>query len=186
MGGDPADRRRAEQQLGPYLRSGERLLWAGVPDPDVTFTPRDAFLVPFSLLWAGFSIFWELSAWSAGPVFFRIWGVPFVAIGLYIVFGRFIYKRRAKRRTAYGITADRAIVVLGSSRMLDSPIKGVPLDVRRRNGHASVTFGSNPIPMMSIYENSGMDFFIRSAGCVGMYDVADDAAMLAAIDTARQ
>jgi hypothetical protein len=37
-------------QLQLYLRPGEQLLWSGRPDPNVRFTPADAFLVPFSIL----------------------------------------------------------------------------------------------------------------------------------------
>ena len=78
-------------QLSPYLRPGELLLWSGRPDPNVHFTGADAFLIPFSIMWAGFAFFWESAAFrSGGPIFFKLWGIPFVAMGLYIVFGRFI------------------------------------------------------------------------------------------------
>ena len=66
----------------------------------------DAFAIPFGLLWCGFAIFWEWSVVSGGraPWFFELWGVPFVAVGLYLVFGRFIADAYQRGRTVYGIT----------------------------------------------------------------------------------
>jgi len=82
------------------LRPGERLLWIGRPDPKVRFTQADLYLIPLSILWCVLAIGWEVGASreSGGPVP-NIWGIPFVAAGLYLVFGRFFSKRYQKRRT---------------------------------------------------------------------------------------
>lgn len=52
----------ARNRLRPLLRPGEQLRWVGQPDPQVHFAPADLYLVPFSLLWCGFVIFWEWQA----------------------------------------------------------------------------------------------------------------------------
>ncbi|HUA40131.1 MAG TPA: hypothetical protein VMA32_01080, partial [Streptosporangiaceae bacterium] len=114
-------------QLQQYLRPGERLLWSGRPDPTVWLTAADMFMIPFSILWGGFAIFWEIGVSSGGPNFGTIWGIPFVALGLYMIFGRFFYKKYRKKRTCYGITDQRALVAIGPGQLSDSPLRDQPI-----------------------------------------------------------
>ena len=176
-------------QLAPYLRPGERLLWAGRPDPQVRFAPVDAFLVPFSIRWGGFAVFWEVGVVTSGaPPFFMLWGIPFVLAGLYFIIGRFVYKKRKKMRTAYGITAGRVIVAVGETNVTDLPVKNVPVSIRRsRDGrHVSITFGtSSGWRWGGYYANTGMHFFNFGDGSVGFFDVAKPEAVLAALDVVR-
>jgi hypothetical protein len=176
-------------QLTPYLRPGEPLLWVGRPDPSVRFAPADVYLVPFSIMWAGFALVWEVGVLFGGaPVFFVLWGIPFVVVGLYMLFGRFSHKRRAKLRTAYGVTSQRVLVAIGGTTLNDSPIKMVPTSLKRsRDGsHISITFGNqNSSPARGAYPNTGMDIFRRGTTPLGFYDVADVDALLAALERAR-
>jgi hypothetical protein len=176
-----------QNELLPHLRFQERLLWAGRPDPSVRFAPSDAYLVPFSVIWAGFFVVAQVGAlFSSGGLFSDVFGLPFLAVGAYIVFGRFIYKSRRKRRTVYGVTDQRAIVLDGSN-LADTPLRYVPRHVRRTRDqrHASVIFGDAGGRGMAAYANTGMDIFNRSAVPVAFFDVADPQPMLAAIDQAR-
>jgi hypothetical protein len=64
------------------LQRGERVVWEGRLRSDRWFYPPDAWLVPFSLLWGGFAIFWEATAIAGdGGAFFVLWGIPFVVVG---------------------------------------------------------------------------------------------------------
>jgi hypothetical protein len=103
--------------LRSRLRPGERVLWEGQPNVR-SYSMRGAwYLIPFSLLWGGFAIFWEVTAVSSGaPLFFWLWGIPFVAIGLYFIFGRILVARREAARTFYAITDRRVIIQSGAFR----------------------------------------------------------------------
>jgi Bacterial PH domain len=101
-------------ELGSDLSSNEKLIWTGRPKTGIVFRSSDAFLIPFSLLWCGFAIFWESTAVGSGAsFFFRLWGSPFVIIGLYFTIGRFFVDAKKRANTVYGITEDRIIIKSG-------------------------------------------------------------------------
>jgi hypothetical protein len=178
--------------LQSRLRPGEQLLWLGQPDPKVWFTTADLYLIPVSILWCGFAIVWEVGASREGGVP-NIWGIPFIAAGLYLVFGRFFYKRYQKKRTAYAITTQRALVVTGKRALLDSPWGLQPISVRRsRDGrHATVILDSTGMRASgrrnrSTPGNTGTDIGPwRADPPVAFYDVADPELMLAALGQVR-
>lgn len=202
---DAASALRAREQVQAYLRPGEELLWCGRPDPAVVFGPGDLFMIPFSILWLAGAISWESGAIRSGASpFFAIWGIPFIAIGSYALAGRFIYKRISKKRTVYAITRNRAIIVAGTV-VSDMPLGGVRTTVRysRVGNHASVTFGDlsavsggepnvlgrrrrSPAFYANYYGNTGLEPLTRRSYLpFAFYDVADPAAMLAALTEAQ-
>src|SRR5215831_14428924 len=142
--------------ISQELDAGEKLLWAGRPRQGIFFRPSDALLIPFSLIWGGFAIFWEATALYAtsrphsdAPDFIRfifpLWGLPFVAIGLYLIFGRFFVDRAQRAKTAYGITDRRVIIRSGIfSRTTKSLNLRTLSDVtlaERSDGSGTITLG---------------------------------------------
>ena len=106
----------ASERFMSYLAPRETLRWAGRPQQGLMLRPSDAYMIPFSLLWCGFAIFWESLAVSGGaPLFFALWGVPFIAVGLYMVFGRFFYDAFLRSKTYYALT-DRSAFILGGMK----------------------------------------------------------------------
>jgi hypothetical protein len=135
------------------LGSNERLLWANQPKPGFALHREDVFLIPFSLLWGGFAIFWEMgvaglwgNATRSGPVssFMVLWGVPFVLVGQYFIWGRFIYASWKKKRTYYGVTDRRVIVIQNawSKQVTSAYIDTLPTLIKEsgRNGSGTLRF----------------------------------------------
>lgn len=183
-----ADERKRLESL---LRSGETLHWTSRPDPKVLFSKADVFLVPFSLLWGGFAIFWEYQVLTGdAPALFALFGIPFVLIGLYMIVGRFIYKSRRKRTTVYGLTDSRAIVSTSERSSTDAPIHGVSISINhsRDNTHATVIFGNTRSTM---YQNTGMGYLGAGFGGlganqgVGFFDVPNPDTLTKALDAVR-
>jgi hypothetical protein len=98
--------------LQPWLLAGERILWTGRPQRGLRFRAADVYLIPFSLLWGGFALFWNVEAWSLGaPDLFALWGLPFLAVGIYVVAGRFIHDALLRSALLYAVTTRRVIVL---------------------------------------------------------------------------
>jgi hypothetical protein len=104
------------------LSGGESIQWTGQPNRSVVFHPDDWLMIPFSLLWGGFAIFWLLAASGTWDVFSTkpsrdlgwfgiIWGTPFVIVGQYMIWGRFFYESWKKKRTFYALTDRRVLLV---------------------------------------------------------------------------
>jgi uncharacterized membrane protein len=80
-----------EELFADHLLDGERVVWSGQAGQGLILTARNAFLIPFSLLWCGFAVFWTIKAMeSRAPSFFTLWGTMFICFGLYGVVGRFV------------------------------------------------------------------------------------------------
>jgi len=143
--------------IDDYLEPDEKIIWRGKPARKVSLSGGDVFLIPFSIIWCGFAILWTTAmAASGAPVFFWLFGVPFIILGLYFVFGRFIHVGMAAARTFYALTDKRIMIVTGliSKRFTSLDIRDIPvINLRlRRGGVGDIQFG-NPSPFMEQFAN---------------------------------
>jgi hypothetical protein len=125
---------------------GERVLWSGRPGQGLVLHTWDIVMIPFSLMWAGFAVFWEAAALASGaPFFFALWGIPFVLIGLYMVAGRFWVDARQRKRTTYALTNERVIILSGlfSVSVTSLNLRTLPVVTlsARSGGRGTITFG---------------------------------------------
>lgn len=172
------------------LQPGETIRWSGQGDPSVVFSSSDVWLIPFSLLWGGFAISWEVNAITsgAGP-FLALFGSVFVLVGLYFIVGRFFVKAHRKRTTAYAVTDRRVFVTNGRStreRPLSEGDRTITWSRDRR--HVTVQWSGATDTRTSMFGNSrrgmpgnsGLEGF-GSAVPVAFYDVSDGKALLDAL-----
>jgi len=128
------------------LADGEHPLWWGRPRQGFVLRKSDALAIPLSLLWFGFAIFWEISALrSSAPGLFGVLGVVFVALGIYMVAGRFVVDARQRASTFYAVTPQRVLIVSGpSSRTVNAlnlkTLGDLPV-TETSGGEGTISFG---------------------------------------------
>jgi hypothetical protein len=104
------------QALQPYLAPGEGLLWTGRPRQGLVLQAMDAFIIPFSLVWASLAltaVFASAHAPPANPARAMplAMGLLFGAVAFYITIGRFLVDAWQRAHIVYGLTEERAIIV---------------------------------------------------------------------------
>ena len=136
----------------PYLDADEHILWRGAPEKLHLLTTPDIYQIPFGLLWTGFAVYWEYSAFHSGaPLFFLLFGGMFVLIGLFLTVGRFLWRALELRRAAYVITEQK--VLLHRRGRVELVMKSTlpPVTVKTyRDGTGTILLSSPP----SLYQKS--------------------------------
>lgn len=140
-----------DDNIARQLLPNEKVLWKGHPGTGLIFRPMEFFLIPFSLLWGGFAIFWNLGVWTEipnnGGMQFKLFGLPFIVAGIYITVGRFLLDVQIRKRLVYMVT-DRRVLILrraGSSASKTVDIKRLPtLEFdERSDGTGTIRFGAS-------------------------------------------
>ena len=136
------------------LEPGENLVWKAAPDSKA-FSRGLKGLRVFGMIFGGFALFWMGGAFamiaasnkSGPPMFFPLFGLPFLIIGFVMKFGTGWAARRRAARSVYGLTPRRAIVIEGSWQNGDRKVfsyKAQKLDsmskVERPDGGGDLVF----------------------------------------------
>ncbi len=84
--------RPLDSEIDNERQADETILWSGRPLGGIRFRMIDLFLIPFGLFWCGFALFYEWALLTMGnvPWIFKLLGIPFIVLGLFMVFGRIL------------------------------------------------------------------------------------------------
>jgi len=141
------------------LLPGERLLWSGMPVRHPVFDRNDLLLVPVTLAWFGFAVFWETGVIREDWLLGELWGIPFLLIGLYLVAGRLVVRVLRHRSTRYVVTDRRVVEISTSPRPARTEAylnQLAPPVLNTADGTVgSIAFGSFPSMIESAQELSG-------------------------------
>jgi hypothetical protein len=190
----------------PDLLPGESILWTGQPSPRVIFHPSDWFAIPFSLMWGGFALFWIYGASGYGRnadqsvlthgaqhlSLFALWGIPFVLIGQYMIWGRFFYTAWKKTRTFYAVTNKRVIVLNAqrNRKVTDAFLAGLSSVslTTRSDDVGTIEFAPEPERVSNWYSNNrnrgGLQMDIDLTR-LGFFDVPDAKSVYQMIQSQR-
>lgn len=128
------------------LGRGERVLWSGMPRQGLMLRQTDLALIPFSVIWAGFTVHWEWTVVRGrAPLWFAAFGIPFLCLAVYFTVGRFFYDARRRAGTAYGLTTERVLISRrgfgGSLMSFDLASLPAMSLTQQSNGLGSIAFG---------------------------------------------
>lgn len=132
----------------PSLLPGERIVWKGHPYSGLILRPIEVFLIPFSLLWGGFALFWNASVWTTdAELSFKLFGLPFLIAGVYVTVGRFLVDISLRKKIAYFVTNKRVLIKKRSggsgTKSLDiTRLPALEFD-ERSDGSGTIRFGSS-------------------------------------------
>src|SRR5579871_1105099 len=160
---------RAWTAIRQEIQSGESVVWAGRPELKVIFNKEDLFAIPFSLLWGGFALFWEAGVTGIlassrypyvhihVPLFLALWGIPFVLVGQYFIWGRFFYAAWLKEKTFYAVTDRRVLVVQNGFKrqMASAYLDALPNLTKEVRGDGIGTIRFSPSLPMAGASNRG-------------------------------
>ena len=142
------DRRRLEEELAP----GETVVWQQSPVRGAS-AGANFFTRIFGIFWLGFSLFWFAGALSAARLggfglIFPLFGLPFIGIGIWLVFVLPSRQKRQLSTTVYAVT-DRRLIIFASAPT--RTVRSLPLACVRsvnkrihRNGTGDLYFGIDP------------------------------------------
>ena len=158
--------------LGLY--EDEVIIWKGKPDTSFWFTKGDIFFIPFSLMMyfgalAGQTLAINLAIIDISNIGLCLFVLPFFALSLYFLFGRFIWKYYVKKNEEYYLTSQR-IIIKGKHNINAMPLRYISQIklVQGYKGCGTLLLGYIfPFKLqsrifkryfpLSIYHNSGLD-----------------------------
>ncbi len=163
----------------PRLAPGERIVWQGAPARGLRLTRRDLMLVPFSMVWLSFVIFWNIGVGHSdgAPLPFRLFGLLFLLIGLFFFVGRFLVDAWLRGRTRYVLTGRRAAIEragpFGVRTNVDLRAVGDVHLTTELGGRGTIRFGA-ATPLFG-FGRSGVSYWVPSLDPIPQFLLLEDA-----------
>ncbi|MBJ7543182.1 hypothetical protein [Rhodomicrobium udaipurense] len=131
--------------LKAKLLPEEKVMWSGRPRQGLMFYRADAFIIPFSIVWT-------MGAWSGisnglnkhAALLPTLMALLFLAVGFWLLIGRFVYDIWRRSRLTYAVTDRRVLILRGENSCTSLDIANLPaprLDTYGSNGSGSIIFG---------------------------------------------
>ena len=122
----------------------EKIVWSGQPKQGFVLTGGDIFAILIGLFFLSIGGFFEHLAIQSFDLFQMIFMLPFILVGLYVVFWNTIYKNYQKKRTYYAVTNQRVLILINSSnKKVDSKlISQIPVlnKTIKKDGSGTIQF----------------------------------------------
>ena len=103
------EQRDLYQEIKPFLRSDETVLWAGKPGK-IPAAQTSPILPIFAIFWIGFAVFWTISVTAAGGAI-GLFGMFFIFIGGFMFYSIFFGRQNLLKTAVYAVTDRRAIII---------------------------------------------------------------------------
>lgn len=125
-----------------YILKDEIILWMGKPEKGNLLAGQTLTSIPFGIVWLAFCCFWEFNVIRSGaPLFMALWGLPFIAIGIYLLFGSLIRNVYLRNKTFYVITDKKIIIKRGNKINMYYGSDLPPMSIKfHKNGNGTLIF----------------------------------------------
>jgi hypothetical protein len=130
-----------EKEFKDIINENEQLIWSGKPKNGLIFGVEDLFLIPFSIIWLGFILFFIIIA-EQTPTFFSLLAIPFIIVGVYLLVVRFYIDKWKRDKTLYGLTNKNIIIKYQNEIKIINinSLSNISIEVLK-NGLGTITFG---------------------------------------------
>ena len=136
----------------------EKILWSGQPKQGFFLTGGEILASLIGLIFfLGIGSFMEYTAIQSFNIALIIFSLPFLLVGLYLVFGNTIYKNYQKKRTYYAVTNQRVLILINSfnKKVKSKLISQIPVlnKTVKKDGSGTIQFDNTG------YKDTGGDSY---------------------------
>jgi hypothetical protein len=115
---------------------------------------------------------------TADDWFFKLWGLPFLAVGLYLIAGRFFYDAWVRNHSHYAVTNDRVLILRTSPtpKLISRDIQSLPMFelTEHRDGTGTIVFDSEDVGYSMLGRKRGFGMWAPAANANAQFFGIDD------------